>query len=151
MLPFGPELAPRAALTAAALALIVSLVNGREAAEAKPDPPAEGAAPSSDRVEPAIEASVVVGSVREALPPPSPRRAPPAPAAPPLPFSYLGKMIDGDKTHVFVGRGADHYSVEPGLTIDDTYKVEKITDTTVTFLFLPTRTRQVLAVPSLSE
>jgi hypothetical protein len=33
--------------------------------------------------------------------------------------------------------------VEPGLTID-TYRVEQVTDTAITFVFLPLGTRQVL-------
>ena len=78
--------------------------------------------------------------------------APPAPppAAPPLPFVYLGKIIDGGKATVFVGRGADHYSVEPGGEIDQ-YRVEQITETHITFLFRPLGTRQVLDVPQPGE
>jgi hypothetical protein len=78
--------------------------------------------------------------------PPSP---PPAPAAPPLPFTYLGQFIDGAKTEIFVARGAEHYSVEKGRTIEDQYRVEKITKTAVTFIYLPLGTRQNLAIPEL--
>lgn len=172
MAQFKPEMPPPVLLATVAIALLASLLTGRERAEAEPAPPAARAAPPislagfdverlrlATRLEPAptgapgplIDTSAVIGSVLETPPPPLPRRAPPAPSAPPLPFSYLGKMIDGDKTLVFVGRGADHYSAEPGLKIDETYKVEKVTDTAVTFVFLPSGTRQVLAVPSLSE
>jgi hypothetical protein len=70
-------------------------------------------------------------------------------AVPALPFSYLGKMVDGDKITVFVVRGEEHYSLAAGLVIDETYKVERVTDTAVTFVFLPRGTRQVLAVPAL--
>ena len=69
--------------------------------------------------------------------------------APPLPFVYLGQMIDEGKTTVFVTSGEDHYGLAAGLIIDDSYKVERITETQVTFLYLPSRQRQVLAVPSL--
>ena len=74
---------------------------------------------------------------------------PPAPTAPPLPFTYLGKTIDGDKLTVFVARGEEHYTLEPGRTID-TYRVEKVTDAAVTFRYLPLGTRQTLAIPAAS-
>jgi hypothetical protein len=87
-------------------------------------------------------------------PRPDPSRAePPRPAArraaPPLPFTYLGQMLDEGRTTVFVQRGDDHYGLQPGLVIDDAYKVERITDTQVTFVYVPLGIRQVLTVPSL--
>jgi hypothetical protein len=90
---------------------------------------------------------------RSAPPPPAqaaalaaPSAAPPAPVAPPLPFAYLGKIVDGARTTVFIGRGPDHYSVEAGTEIDQ-YKVEKVSETQITFVYRPLGTRQVLAVP----
>ena len=47
-------------------------------------------------------------------------------------------------------RGADHYHVAPGQVIDRTYRVERVTETAVTFTYLPLGTRQVLAVPALN-
>jgi hypothetical protein len=114
----------------------------------------------------ALPASSVIGKEEPAVLPPEPPEPPPPaivsrpraqiarPAivpAPPLPFSYLGRLIDGGTTKVFIARGPDHYSAEPGLIIDDTYKVEGVTDTTVTFVFLPSGVRQVLAVPVLNN
>lgn len=111
----------------------------------------------------ALPARSVIGQEEAALAPPEPPQQPAvarpraqsarpgAPVAPPLPFSYLGRMIDGSTTKVFIARGPDHYSAEAGLIIDDTYKVEGVTDTTVTFVFLPSGTRQVLAVPALND
>jgi hypothetical protein len=72
--------------------------------------------------------------------------APPAPVAPPLPFAYLGKIIEGGRTTVFVARGPDHYSIETGSEIDQ-YKVENVTETQITFVYRPLGMRQVLAVP----
>ncbi len=74
-----------------------------------------------------------------------------APLVPPLPFSYLGRLIEGETTKVFIARGTDHYSAEAGLIIDDIYKVEGVSGTAVTFVFLPSGTRQVLALPVLND
>ena len=82
------------------------------------------------------------------LPPGSATDTPPAPTAPPLPFNYLGKTVDGDKLTVFVARGEEHYTVAPGQTIDNEYRVEKVTAAAVTFKYLPLGTRQVLAIPA---
>lgn len=157
---------PRAALAAAALALIASLVSGREPAETQPAqrPAAERQAAPAESLagidiakltragQPEAVNDVLASRGLAAPVSASPEGPAPAaaPAAPPLPFSYLGKMIDGHKTLVFVGRGADHYSVEPGLTIDNTYRVEQITDTAITFVFMPLGTRQVLPVATAS-
>jgi hypothetical protein len=166
MIRIPPEIAPRVALALMALALIALLLAGRERAQANPAPssaaqPARSqAAPEAEglrfatRLEapaPApLESASVIGT-DEPTPSTRPRRAPRAPAAPPLPFSYLGRMIDGERTLVFVGRGDDHYTAAAGLTIDETYRVEKVTKNAVTFVFLPSGTRQELALPSFNE
>jgi hypothetical protein len=158
------DIPPRAAAAVVALALVASVVAGRE----KPTQEVIGevSRPSperSARVE--GEAELNLDKLRRALPrpgaddpfaprsfaPPPPKMAMAAPAkptAPPLPFAYLGKVIDGGKTSVFVGRGSENYSLEPGQTIGGAYRVEKITDTDVTFTYLPMKTRQTLHIPS---
>lgn len=158
------KIPPRAALAAAALALIASLVSGREPAEIAPAPrpAAERQAPAEslagidiaklnragqqEVVNDVLAARSLAAPAPAAAAAPDASAAPPAPGAPPLPFQYLGKMIDGDRTLVFVGRGEEHYSVEPGLTIEKTYRVETVTDTAITFVFLPLGTRQSLPV-----
>jgi len=80
---------------------------------------------------------------------PEPPAPPPAPSAPALPFTYLGKFIDGDKTEIFVAQGDEHYSIAQGRTIDGQYKVEKVSAAAVTFIYLPLGTRQTLAIPTL--
>jgi len=75
---------------------------------------------------------------------------PPAPTAPPLPFTYLGKIIDGDRMTVFIARGDEHYLVEAGQTIAGQYRVEQVTAEAVAFTYLPLGTRQILAVPALN-
>ena len=90
----------------------------------------------------AVPTQQVTGRAEPAVTPPPP----PAPTAPPLPFTYIGKIVDGGRTTVFVGRGADHYEAQAGAEIEQ-YKVERVTDTQITFVFRPLGTRQVLDVP----
>jgi len=158
----------RAVLAAAAMTLLGSVVLGRET----PKPPAvvalaaTAAAPPSasgsdadldlqqikrskqaehitDLFAPRNRAAPVLPDAASAAPP-----APPAPSAPPLPFTYLGQFIDGEKTEIFIAQGDEHYSAEKGRTIDG-YKIEKVTATAVTFIYLPSGIRQSLAIPAL--
>lgn len=162
------DIPPRAALAVVALVLFATVVTGREAYTPPPvatpeaRPVARTAAPEAaadldleklkrPRSEEAIanlfaprEVALPAASVTGTGGPP------PVPAAPPLPFQYLGRVIDGDRLSVFLARGQDSYSVEVGQTIDDRYRVERITDTAVTFTYLPMGKRQVLAVPAIN-
>lgn len=69
--------------------------------------------------------------------------APAKPVAPPLPFRYLGKMIEDGKLAVFLARGDESLSVKAGQTIGE-YRVEKVTDSEVVFTYLPLKTKQSL-------
>src|SRR5690606_13970165 len=51
---------------------------------------------------------------------------PVAPAAPALPFTYMGKMENNGRLTVYLTAGEGAYSVSVGDTIEDTYRVEKI-------------------------
>jgi len=77
------------------------------------------------------------------LPPPPP---PPAPTAPPLPFRYFGKWIEGDRTVVFLWNNSDGYSVAAGDTVEGTYRIEAITDSSVDFIYLPLGSKQTLPI-----
>lgn len=80
-----------------------------------------------------------------APPPPKPV-PPPPPSAPPLPFTYLGRIEEGDVTKVFVARQGSNYSVRKGDVIDSTYRVDEITPGAITFTYLPLNTRQTLPI-----
>lgn len=69
---------------------------------------------------------------------------PARPEAPPLPFAYLGRMIEDGKLAVFLSRGAESYSVKPGDTIGGEYRVDAVTEKEVTFTYLPLKTKQRL-------
>jgi len=65
------------------------------------------------------------------------------PVAPPLPFRYLGKMLDEGKLAVFLARGEESLSVHAGQTIGE-YRVDKVTENEVVFTYLPLKTKQSL-------
>lgn len=153
------DIPPRAAAAVVALALVASVVAGRE----KPSQELiEVQKPLQQKL--GNEAELDVDKLRRQLPQPgeadpfAPRSfapapkvahaAPAKPTAPPLPFTYLGKVVDGGKTSIFVARGDENYSLEPGQTIGGTYRVDRITDSDVTFTYLPMKTRQTLRIPA---
>jgi len=77
------------------------------------------------------------------------RHTPPAaakPAAPPLPFQYIGKWTQGGKTDVLVMRGEELVSIEVGQKLGE-YRVDKIGDSSIAFTYLPLKTKQTLDVP----
>lgn len=68
-------------------------------------------------------------------PPPPPPPKPPAPKAPPLPFRYLGKVLDGSEILVFLGQGTRTHLLRRGDILAE-YKVDEITPTGITFVYL---------------
>lgn len=159
-LPRIRDLPPRAVLAVLALALIASVVSGREKRDLTPEPApaakaavrvaAADAAPNFDPGKlkrPTADTAITDLFAPDPGSAPSAERAQSAPpSAPPLPFRYLGKIIDGDQTAVFLIRGNDHYSITAGQLIDRTYRIERITDTAITITYLPLGTRQILPV-----
>jgi len=63
--------------------------------------------------------------------------------APPLPFRYIGRMLDGDKLAVFLANGNDSFAAKAGERLGD-YRVDKVTETEVVFTYLPLKTKQTL-------
>jgi hypothetical protein len=76
--------------------------------------------------------------VRRAAPPPPP------PQAPPIPFAYMGKLVDEGTTTVFLARADRNYVVRAGDTIDGTYRIEKVGDEALEFVYLPLKAKQTL-------
>lgn len=73
-----------------------------------------------------------------------------APTAPPLPFVYLGKAIEDGKLEIFLSRGEKSYSVHAKQKLDDEYRIDKVTETSITFTYLPLKTRQTLDIPAVN-
>lgn len=78
-------------------------------------------------------------------PPPPP---PPKPKAPPLPFQYLGKVVEGGEIKVFLAQQGKHLIARAGDAIDGVYTVEEVAGGRMTFLYQPLNERQILAIGS---
>lgn len=91
-------------------------------------------------------------SVRDAFeerswaPPPPKPAPPPPPVAPPLPFKYMGKIMDGATIVVFLVRQDSNFTVRAGDKIGGNYQVEEIRPGAMTFNYLPLGQKQTLAI-----
>ena len=85
-----------------------------------------------------------------APPPPVPVKEvvapPPVPTAPPLPFSYLGQVVDDDRVQVILTRGDRVITLHPGDKIDQNYRLESFSEGVLTFVYVPLASKQTLAV-----
>src|SRR5262245_24130845 len=140
--PFG--------LAVTVLALLASVVAGRERptisiisepaaqtldlAQLERAPASAGAGPATDPFAP-----------KNFSPQPqAPQQAARAkPEAPPLPFRYVGKMIEDGKLAVFLANGDEAVTAVAGQQIGD-YRVDKVTESEVQFTYLPLKTKQSL-------
>ena len=168
-----PRDIPRRATTAVlALALVAGVVAGRDQpsadspqAERSPEPAASAAAAQASLPDLELEklnrpaksgkiADLFAPKTAMLAPPPPPAPAvapsppppPPAPTTPPLPFRYFGKWADGEKTVVFLWRNNEGYSVSAGDTVDGSYRVDSIAESSVQFTYLPLGTKQTLPI-----
>ena len=134
--PSGPRTAPSAAARAGAETVAPSAAVLAAAARAAP-PEVDLFAAHSWHVAPPP-------------PPPAPARAapPPPPVAPPMPFQFVGKLDDSETLRVFLQRGERIHTVSAGDVIDGTYRVERITGTHMTLIYLPLNIAQTLSVGS---
>jgi len=64
------------------------------------------------------------------------------PAPPPLPFRYIGSLRQNGKLEVLLMRGSAVYSLAAGEEIDGEYRVERITESTISFTYLPLKMKQ---------
>lgn len=77
-------------------------------------------------------------------PPPPPPPPPEKPKAPPLPFTYLGHLVEDRGVALFLGRQQQTLIVRAGDTIDGTYRVDAITAQRAVFTYLPLDVQQPL-------
>lgn len=80
------------------------------------------------------------------VPPPSPPRAPAKPIAPPLPFTYIGRMIEDDGTAVFVTEQDRNRILRVGDVIDHVWRVDAIETSRMKFTYLPLNETKYLAL-----
>lgn len=71
---------------------------------------------------------------------------PPAPTAPPLPFTLIGKSVSAGAYEVYLARGEQVYLVRDKMTIDGTYRVDKIVPPMLTLTYLPLNQVQQLNI-----
>jgi hypothetical protein len=84
-------------------------------------------------------------SVRSWNPPVAPAPVA-APAAPPLPFSFLGKMLESDEWEVYLARGDQTHIVRVGQVLDGIYRVDKIEPPSLALTYLPLNQAQTLSI-----
>jgi hypothetical protein len=78
--------------------------------------------------------------VAAAPPPPAP------PAPPPVPFTYLGRLAEGQQTTVFLAAGDRNLVVKAGDVIDNTYRVDEVGDRVLMLTYLPQNVKQPLPI-----
>jgi hypothetical protein len=71
---------------------------------------------------------------------------PPPPEAPPLPFRFLGRLVEDGKTAYFLQFNDRNLVMHIGDTVDKTYVLEGSNGGTLTFAYLPLNKKQTLAV-----
>ena len=77
-------------------------------------------------------------------PPPAPKIIEAAPTAPPLPYTFSGKFVDAGKVSVLLAKNEDTRVVHLGEVVDDVWKVVKIDNGAIEFLYLPMNMTQSL-------
>lgn len=82
------------------------------------------------------------------VPAPAAPSGPVALTAPPVPFTYMGKMLDeqSGKLVLYLAKGDVAYTVGEGDVIDATYRVAAITDTELTLIYIPLNIKQILII-----
>jgi len=146
-------------MVVAALALLASVVTGRERPTV--DLIVEKHAPAAKSLDADIDLSKLE---RNADPQPatdpfaarsfsSPKTVPAEkaarPSAPPLPFRYFGKVIEDGKLEVFVMNGEETVGLKAGAKIGE-YRVDNVSEKSITFTYLPLNTRQTLDIPAVN-
>ena len=70
------------------------------------------------------------------------------PTAPPLPFQFVGRLDDRSDLQVFLQNGEKIYVVRKGDVIDETWRIERISDEELSLVYLPLHLAQTLPVGS---
>ena len=82
---------------------------------------------------------------------PAPVSAAPAPVVPPLPFRFAGQLQRDSGIEVYLARGEEIFTALEGDTLDGQYKVDSVNATEVSFVHLPSGTRQTLQFSALKD
>ena len=71
-----------------------------------------------------------------------------APTAPALPFEFIGRMGDRDDLQIFLQSGEKLYVVRQGDVIEDTYRLDRVSASELSLVYLPLHQSQTLSVGS---
>jgi len=107
---------------------------------------AAAVAPAAAEPAPCPVAASNLFAARSWLPPPPPPRKPEPPKAPPLPFSYVGQLEEAGGIALFLGRDKRTLIVRRGDVIEGAYRVEEVTPSRATLIFLPLGQQQHLTL-----
>lgn len=72
--------------------------------------------------------------------------SPSAPVAPPLQFKYSGKAIEGSQVWVFLSQAGENFITKVGEKINPQYRLDAVSDETVTVTYLPLNVKQTLTI-----
>jgi hypothetical protein len=84
--------------------------------------------------------------VEKPPPPPVIVQKPAAPVAPPLPYMYMGKMIENGRLSIFLTRQDKPYVVHAGDVLDNQYRVDSISPPIMELTYLPLKQKQTLDI-----
>jgi hypothetical protein len=70
------------------------------------------------------------------------------PTVPELPFTFVGRMIDGNEVSLFLSRNDRQYVAKVNDVLDNSYRVDKITAVSAVLTYLPMNTQQTLTFNS---
>jgi len=162
-----PRIAVLIALLAAAAAWVAIDLRGPAAPTSAKAPasvasqgPERAVAPASDAKQPGIPTRLTLGkfgadpfSAQSWLPRRKPTvvSEPPVAVVPPLPYRFAGQFHRESGIEVYVARGEEIFPVKEGDTLDGEYKVDSVSGTEVSFVHLPSGTRQALQFSALKE
>ncbi|HZP92633.1 MAG TPA: hypothetical protein VFB20_07105 [Burkholderiales bacterium] len=109
--------------------------------EAASRDPFATAAPRAAKPKRAAAAAAAAAAAMQAAAAP-----PPPPTAPPLPFTYMGRMTSDEDLAVFLSQGSRNLVVHEGDTIDSLYRVDQIAESAITLTYLPLNQRQTIVI-----
>lgn len=78
--------------------------------------------------------------------PPPPAPPPPPPSAPPLPFAFAGKKLEGGTWEVYLTRGDSTFIVREGEVLAGSWRVDRAAPPLLTLTYLPLGQVQTLAI-----
>lgn len=68
------------------------------------------------------------------------------PAAPPLPFTYMGRVVENGSEAIFLATAQQNYMARSGDVLESHYRIDSIGDGQVVFTYLPLKSVQTLEI-----